>query len=221
MEKKRRISLQDVLGAVLCILFIPIIILNVILIVSNYMHPGEMPEAFGVKPAVVLSGSMEPEIMTGDLIFLHRADTADLKEGDVICYLLSGKAVTHRIIKVTQDSGGQERYITRGDANNVEDRQPVSPDQVQGIWKGGRIGGLGNLFIHMQTPGGMLLFVLCPLMIFIIWELWLRRRADRAEKLRNVQQREKLEAELEAMRRQLEGQASPGGEPAGKYRSDE
>ncbi len=171
MEKKRRISLQDVLGAVLCILFIPIIILNVILIVSNYMHPGEMPEAFGVKPAVVLSGSMEPEIMTGDLIFLHRADTADLKEGDVICYLISGKAVTHRIIKVIQDSGGQERYITRGDANNVEDRQPVSPDQVQGIWKGGRIGGLGNLFIHMQTPGDAAFCSVSPYDIYYLGAL--------------------------------------------------
>ena len=193
-------------------IFIPVIVINLILIFGIYLHPEEMPGVFGIKPVIVLSGSMEPEIMTGDLIFLHDTEPAELKEGDVICYLLSGKSVTHRIVQVTAEAGGQVRFITRGDANNVEDRLAVGPDQIQGIWKGGRIGGLGSLIMAIQTPAGLILTILCPLLLFVIWDVWSRRRADKEELLSSAREREKLEAELEAMRRRLEddaGQVKP------------
>ena len=144
MEKEtRRISLPGVTGAVLCMAFIPIILINLVLIASSYINPGELPGVLGIKPAVVMSGSMEPVIETGDMIFIRSTDPGTLKEGDVICYLLSGKAITHRIVGVTTGEDGQPRYITRGDANNAEDRMPVTSEQVQGIWNGGRIPGLG------------------------------------------------------------------------------
>ena len=212
MEKKRKISIQTIVGGILCMIFIPVIVINLILIFGIYLHPEEMPGVFGIKPVIVLSGSMEPEIMTGDLIFLHDTEPAELKEGDVICYLLSGKSVTHRIVQVTAEAGGQVRFITRGDANNVEDRLAVGPDQIQGIWKGGRIGGLGSLIMAIQTPAGLILTILCPLLLFVIWDVWSRRRADKEELLSSAREREKLEAELEAMRRRLEddaGQVKP------------
>lgn len=93
-------------------------------------------------------------IRVGDMIFIHNTDTALLKEGDVICYLSSGKAITHRIAGVTAGEEGEVRYVTRGDANNTEDRLPVTADQIQGIWKGGRIGGLGSMILFMQTTTG-------------------------------------------------------------------
>lgn len=203
MQKRKKISIQTILGAILCVIFIPVIILNVILIGGSYLHPDEMPGALGVKPVIVLSGSMEPEIKTGDLIFLHNVDTAELQKGDVICYLTSGKAVTHRIIEVTHGEDGSLRYITQGDANNVEDRLPVSADQVQGIWKGGRIAGLGKTIMSMQTPMGTIVSILCPILLLVIWDILLRRKADRDEMLHNAQQRAELEAELEALKKQL------------------
>lgn len=208
MSRKKKISIKTVLGAVLCIIFIPVIIINLILIFSTYLHPDEMPGVFGIKPVIVLSGSMEPEIMTGDLIFLHNTDTSDLKEGDVVCYLLSGKSVTHRITKVTTGEDGQPRFITRGDANDVEDRLAVKAEQIQGIWKGGRIGGLGNGIMAIQTPAGMVITILCPLLLFVLWDIMTRRKADREEMQRNARERAELEAELEAMKRQLKNETS-------------
>lgn len=206
MEKKRKISCKTILGAILCVIFIPVIVINLILIFGTYLHPDEMPGVFGVKPVIVLSGSMEPEIMTGDLIFLHKTDTADLKEGDVICYLTSGKAVTHRITKVTTGEDGELRFITQGDANNVEDRLPVRAEQVEGIWKGGRIGGLGEKIMAVQTPTGMVITILCPVLAFVLWDFWIRKRADKEELLRVARERAELEAELDAMKRKLENQ---------------
>lgn len=209
MEKKRTVSVQTIVGGILCIIFIPVIVINMILIFGTYLHPDEMPGVFGIKPVIVLSGSMEPEIMTGDLIFLHPADPAKLKEGDVVCYLISGKSVTHRIIQTTTGEDGGLRFVTQGDANNVADRLAVSADQIQGIWKGGRIGGLGRTIMAIQTPVGLVVTIMCPLLLFILWDMWVRRRADRAEMLRSAREREELEAELEAMKKRLEDGAGP------------
>ena len=195
-QDKPKFSLSAAAGIVLCIIFIPIIIVNILLIAGSYLHPDQMPGVFGVRPAVVLSGSMEPVIQTGDLIFLHDIDAAELKEGDVICYLSSGKAVTHRIVSITQDGGGQRRFITQGDANNTEDRLAVAPEQIQGIWQGGRIGGMGDFILFMQTTTGMICFIICPLLVFLLWDIWRRRRLDKAEAAHTAQ----LEAELAALK---------------------
>ena len=136
-EKKiSQVTVSGIVGIVLCILFIPIIIINLILIIGSYTSPEEIPGVLGFRPVIVLSGSMEPAIQTGDMILLHKADSSQLKEGDVICYLVSGKAITHRIVEITTGEDGQTRYITQGDDNNTADQQAVTADQIQGIWKG-------------------------------------------------------------------------------------
>ncbi|MDO4305691.1 MAG: signal peptidase I [Eubacteriales bacterium] len=80
----------------------------------------------GICPYAVLSGSMEPVIPTGGIVF---TDTTDRQpaEGDVITYQLSGTTVTHRVIR--QEKYG---YITKGDANQGEDANPVLPSQIVG-----------------------------------------------------------------------------------------
>lgn len=195
-EKNKSISPSTILGIVLCVIFIPIIVINLILILGSYIHPEVLPGVFGFKPAVVLSGSMEPAIQPGDLILIREADTADLGEGDVICYLSSGKAVTHRIVGVATGADGETRYITQGDANNAQDSLPVSAEQIQGVWNGARVGGLGNFILFMQTPVGMVIFIVCPLLLFALWDMWQRRRMDRAEAARTAE----LEAELAALK---------------------
>lgn len=139
---------------------------------------------------------MEPAIQAGDLIFIRETDPSDLQKDDVICYLSSGKAITHRIAGITTGEDGKLQFVTRGDANNSEDQLPVSAGQIQGIWKGGRIGGLGNFILFMQSTTGMILFIVCPLLLFFLWDIWHRRRLDQAENARTKE----LEAELNALR---------------------
>ncbi len=205
----RKITVSGVLGVVLCVVFIPVILVNLVLIIGSYLHPDELPGVFGVKPAVVLSGSMDPAIQVGDLIFVESCDPAALQEGDVVCYLSSGKAITHRIVGVTSGEDGQPRLVTKGDANNAEDRLAVSFGQVQGAWKGARVPGLGNAILFMQTPMGMILFIVCPLAVFFAWDLWRRRRLDKAEAARAAQ----MEAELAALRQERARDGRAAGEP--------
>ncbi|WP_274421960.1 signal peptidase I [Blautia sp. XA-2221] len=75
---------------------------------------------------IVLSGSMEPALKTGGIIF------TDTKKnvpgiGDIITYRLGDMLVTHRVTD-KRDSA----YITRGDANEGEDAAPVMQEQIVG-----------------------------------------------------------------------------------------
>lgn len=198
MDGRKKVSsiISGIVGIVLCIIFVPIIIINLILIIGSYKNQEEIPGVLGYKPVIVLSGSMEPAIHTGDLILLHKADASQLKEGDVICYLVSGKAITHRIVEIKGEENGQVSYITQGDANNAADQQPVAEDQIQGIWEGVRIGGLGDFVMFMQSTTGMILFIICPLLLFILWDIWRRWRLDKSEAARTAE----LEAELAALK---------------------
>ena len=166
------------------------------------IHPDEIPGIFGIKPVAVLSGSMEDTFMTGDLIFVEKTDTGSLKENDVICYLLDGQAVTHRIVGVEQGEDGAVSYITMGDANNTEDQDTVKPEQIQGIWNGVHLARLGDFVIFLSSTTGMILFIVCPILLLIIWDVIYRWRADKKEKSRTAE----LEAELNALKAAQNGQ---------------
>ncbi len=45
---------------------------------------------------------------------------------------------------------------------------------------------------------GMILFIICPLLLFFAWNVWRRRRLDKAEASRTAQ----LEAELAVLKRE-------------------
>lgn len=82
---------------------------------------------FGYRPVVILSGSMEEELQTGSIVIVKK--TKEVKENDIIFFLTNDKIpVIHRYI-ATDDHGN---FITKGDANPLEDQEPVSIDQVYG-----------------------------------------------------------------------------------------
>ena len=195
-KKSKKGRIGAAVNIILCVILIPVILMNVAVIVSSYIYPDEIPGIFGIKPVAVLSGSMEDTFLTGDLIFVKKAAGSSLKEGDVICYLMEGQAVTHRIVSVEQGQDGQVSYITKGDANNTEDRGAVRPEQVQGVWTGGRIGGMGNFVIFLSSTTGMIVFIVCPVFLLVVWDVVRRWRADKKEKSHTAE----LEAELNELK---------------------
>lgn len=166
-------------GGVAAVLMAVVIFCNLLLIVSNIREPNQMPSVFGIRPAIVLSGSMSPAFEAGDVILLKKTKEPEkLEVGDVACYLYSGKATTHRIIE-RFEAEGKPRYIMKGDYNNVEDRLAVDPEQIQGVWNGGRIRHLGSFLMFLQSTMGMFVFLICPLAGVLVWDTLKRRRMDR------------------------------------------
>lgn len=195
--KEKRSLLQKIVGAVgiaLCVVFIPLLLVNVTLIVKSYTNPNDVPDFMGYKPFIVLSGSMEPSIMTGDMVFVKETDGDSLQVGDVIAYRSGGAVITHRIVEIATE-GGEKRYITQGDANDSPDQTSVKPAEVEGIYRR-RIAGAGNLAMFMQTTTGMILFVVCPLVLFILWDV-IRRQLEGRKELARTRE---LELELERLK---------------------
>lgn len=111
----------------------------------------------GLKPYVVLSGSMRPVYDVGSLIYVKSVDYKDLKVGDDITYLLSENiVVTHRIIEVLVDEEDPDtiRYFTQGVANDVPDGTSVHYKNIIGkpVFS---IPYLGYVSNYIQSPPGM------------------------------------------------------------------
>lgn len=88
-----------------------------------------VPMIFGLHPVAVYSGSMEPTIKVGSIIYYKEVMFEDIKEGDVVTCILSGEEnSTHRVISV--DTGKRE-LTTKGDGNNQADK-PISYSKVKG-----------------------------------------------------------------------------------------
>ena len=200
--KEKNGLLQKIVGAVgiaLCVVFVPLLLINVTLIVKSYTSPDKVPDFLGYKPFIVLSGSMEPSIMTGDMVFVKETDPDSLKVGDVIAYKSGSAVVTHRIVEVKSENG-ETRYVTQGDANNAADQGLVKPADVEGIYQR-RVAGAGNLAMFMQTTTRMILFVVCPLVLFVLWDVIRRQLESRKE----VSRTKELEMELERLRAEKGG----------------
>ena len=80
----------------------------------------------GIEAYTVLSGSMEPCIPTGGIVFVNTWNH-EPREGDLITYHLGSMVVTHRVVQVRK-----EDYITKGDANPQNDMFPVLPSHIMG-----------------------------------------------------------------------------------------
>jgi signal peptidase len=79
----------------------------------------------------VMSGSMEPAIKTGAIVLVKQMPVKQIVKGDIINFETSGTSVTHRVYEI-KNTGNQLTFVTKGDANNIPDVDPVSSDQIKG-----------------------------------------------------------------------------------------
>ena len=98
-----------------------------------------IPKLFGYNPLVVISGSMEPTLKVGGLLYYEEIDINDFKEKDILVYELKDHIISHRVVEHL-DNG----FITKGDANNSYDSSIVSDNQVLGRGTNWSIPILGN-----------------------------------------------------------------------------
>lgn len=86
---------------------------------------------FPVYPVAIASGSMQPELKTGDMVLVVRADLDELQAGDIIQFQSGGGTVIHRINEVVEQDGGKV-FVTKGDSNRDADPGVVQESQVMG-----------------------------------------------------------------------------------------
>ena len=87
---------------------------------------------FGIQRYLVVSGSMEPNLYAGDIVFVNtNIDFEDVEIGDVIIFKHRDMNIVHRVIEATT-IGGQMYLKTKGDANKFDDGFVVSTENFSG-----------------------------------------------------------------------------------------
>lgn len=108
-------------------------ILLVVLIIIILAAAGLLvPRLFGVREYAVVSGSMEPSIHVGSLVFVTETDPSTLEDGEVIAYSSNGSSGVPVVHRVILNDRSEREVHTKGDANPTEDIFPVGYDQVIG-----------------------------------------------------------------------------------------
>ena len=191
-------KILTVIGTILCIILIPVLIINLTLIAKSFINKDQVPSVGGVFPLIVLSDSMYPVIESGDLIICQTADPEDIRVNDVISFFDpegSGTAViTHRVIEILENEQGLS-FKTKGDNNNTEDKRPVPAENLVGVYNT-RVPGAGNVALFMQSTPGLIICVVVPIVLLVGYDM-LRRRQYEQE---NQKDTKRLLAELEELR---------------------
>ena len=192
----------NVLAVIFLIILVPILVVNCIVIVKSYVNPDKVPFVLGTATFAVVTDSMNDTIESGDLIICRTVDAKDVKVGDIITFTDPAgngiSLVTHRVTDIREEDG-KLVFTTKGDANSTEDATPVPEEKVIGRYTG-RLKGVGNIAMFMQTPGGILLFVVVPLLLLILIDAIRSRRYNRKKEKDTA----RLMAEIETLREERE-----------------
>ena len=91
--------------------------------------PLTVPRLMGYEIYEVVSGSMEPEIPVGSILYVEETPPEEIEAGDVIAFMRNDTVVSHRVEENRYVEG---EFITKGDANSEEDTVPVPYDSLVG-----------------------------------------------------------------------------------------
>lgn len=125
---------------------------------------------------IVQSSSMEPAISTGSVVFVTEIPSGQVDEriyeGDVITFSKTGGSATttHRVVK-KHEGQSSVRFVTKGDANEEPDPEPVYRGEVVGKVTMS-IPLIGYVVAFSQTMWGWFLLVMVPVTILLMDGLW-------------------------------------------------
>ena len=197
-ETKQNNKLLTVVGAILCVILTPILLINLTLIAKSYINQNEVPSVGGWLPLIVLTDSMQPVISGGDLIICHTAEAEEIAKGDVIAFFDPAgngtSIVTHRVLEIVE-ADGEISFRTKGDNNNAEDKLLVPADNLVAVYKT-RIACAGNVAMFMQSTTGLIVCVVFPIIALVGYDLIRRKMYER----KRDDDTAALLAELEALR---------------------
>jgi signal peptidase len=129
---------------------------------------------------IVESGSMEPTIKTGSLVFIVPSKT--YRVGDIITFSSSGAKIptTHRIADAREENG-TVRYTTKGDANEEADAKSIPEGAIIGTVRLA-VPFAGYIVDFARQPLGFSLLIVLPALLIIVGELetiWRELRGKR------------------------------------------
>lgn len=174
--KKKIFSISNIFLAFAIILFV--FVIGTIITAEE----GEELSFFGYRPAIILTGSMEPEIMQYGIVLLKDCEYEDVQVGDVVAYSTMDAEtdeeihIVHEVIDITE-----EGLVTKGTNNNTPDPYPVTKDMVYAevVW---HTNILNTLYYNPSLIIFSGIFVIAAVVFFVVLRKLLKER--KAEKLK-------------------------------------
>lgn len=153
-----KLALKIILEIVSWGLLIGFMVMMVLTAMSNSSILGKY------RSFLVQSGSMEPSIMTGDIIII-KSSPQYLKNDVVTFDDHQQRRVTHRIIDIKEDG----HFVTKGDANKSSDSENILKNQILGkVFL--VIPKLGYLVAFSKSFMGFLIFIIIPGILIVAGE---------------------------------------------------
>lgn len=119
--------------------------------------------AKGVKPSIMISGSMNPLIPIGSLCFVDtKHPYSDIEENDIIMYQVPNQHVIHRVVGKRKDG-----YMTKGDANKRIDRAIITPEIYLGKFLFS-IPQIGYFIVKLQGSVAKAIFITIFVSLYVI-----------------------------------------------------
>lgn len=107
--------------------------------------PLTVPKLMGYEIYNVISGSMEPEIPVGSVIYVAAAAPEEISGDDIIAFWSGDSVVTHRVMENRLVEG---EFVTKGDANEAEDMNTVPYENL-----------IGRVTYHIPMLGDLMVIV--------------------------------------------------------------
>lgn len=156
MKNKTIAKILDLIGTGIVVIFIVLIL------------PLTIPKLFGYEIYGILSESMEPEIMTGSVVYVKEIEPEKVQVNDIITYQMDAKSsvvATHRVVSVDLEN---ETYITKGDNNDAVDALPVGFNRLLGktVFS---IPLLGEFSILLHSSNGIAIIIFSFVISIFCW----------------------------------------------------
>lgn len=135
-----------------------------LIIIQKIIWKDRIPSILGFQNYIVLSGSMEPTLNIGDIVFIKKTD--EINEEDIISFKVNNSIVTHRVISIIKNEDNKIQYITKGDNNNGADDESIFKEDILGKYVF-KIGKLGNIILFLKTKSGMVILILMFLLLIL------------------------------------------------------
>ncbi|ALC90199.1 hypothetical protein AM500_10695 [Bacillus sp. FJAT-18017] len=162
-----------IISRILSSIIVVCLVIAAILAISSRLSGGT-PKFFGKTMMMVLSGSMEPKIHTGSVVFVEDIkDPSLLKVGDVITFkspVVKDRIITHRI-KEIKNTGNLE-FVTKGDNNTSDDPLTVPQQNLLGKYSNITVPYLGYIMSFLQSKKGLGISLIIPGGLLIILEMF-------------------------------------------------
>ena len=149
--------------------YIILVSLIILFIINLILSFEENTHILGIYMFNIVSESMEPTFYKDDLVVVKKCNAKELKKGDIITFKQEDRTISHRIVEITKEKG-EVKFITKGDNNDIQDKELVEVQDVYGkvLFS---IKKIGKIVHYIQNARGFINIVMFIVIIYVLISL--------------------------------------------------